>query len=119
LDAIVRAQLRCGGFSDQYGTGPAVFETAYSLLCLTFGRGSRVRASSGKAAAWLVASQCSDGGWPSRPMLRIPLPKTRHPGLVTKWKVGMRGAGNIVRDHRRLFTTAAALMALWEFSNVC
>lgn len=60
----------------------------------------------------LVELQQADGGWPSQPSLRIPLPPNRDPNREGAWRPVRFGPGIDVADQHRTFTTAACVAAL-------
>jgi hypothetical protein len=62
-----------------------------------------------RAIARLAESQENDGGWPSDPIMRIPMPGDRDPDRRRLVRIG---GGIVVRDHHRTFTTAACVAAL-------
>src|SRR5262249_3891116 len=79
------------------------FETALLLsVLLEAGRDAQ------EAIEGLVALQDADGGWPSRPIMRIPLPGDRDPDRPRR----RRPRGIVVRDQHRTFTSAACVAAL-------
>jgi squalene cyclase len=61
----------------------------------------------GRALHWLGTCQLPDGSWAASPALRVPRPDRRHPERLAEWHVDGRGFDSLVRDSRRLFTTAA------------
>jgi squalene cyclase len=65
-----------------------------------------------RAVQDLVALQQADGGWPSRPIMRIPVPADRDPNGEDRWRVVRFGGGIEVSDQNRLFTSAACVAAL-------
>ncbi len=85
----------------------AVFATALSLSILLDAGASR--ATIEPAIAHLVAQQDDDGGWPSGPIMRIPMPNDRNPD---RRRLVHFGRGIVVRDQHRTFTTAACIAAL-------
>ena len=60
----------------------------------------------------LVALQQADGGWPSQPIMRIPVPADTDPNREDRRRVVRFGGGIEVSDQHRLFTTAACVAAL-------
>jgi hypothetical protein len=97
----LRHQADCGG---------SAFATAMSLSILS--RADADPAAIDRVIADLIASQDVDGGWPSEPVLRIPIPADTDPNGERRWRV-VRFAGGIdVADQHRLFTSAACVAAL-------
>jgi squalene-hopene/tetraprenyl-beta-curcumene cyclase len=64
------------------------------------------------ARAWLLAAQTADGSWLPSAELRIPPPHERDPDRVSRWQRHGLGAGSILNDQNRLFTTATVVRAL-------
>jgi squalene cyclase len=89
------------------GAATSAFATALSLSVLLRAgtRGHLVE----RAVSRLVALQEVDGGWPSHPTLRIPLPGDVDPD---RRRPRLGGRGIVVADHRRTFTSAVCVAAL-------
>jgi hypothetical protein len=110
---LMETQRADGSWSDPLAHArPSVFETAFSMLALRPGANPGASAAIGRGTSWLVDAQARDGGWASVPMLMIPSPTARRRRLAARWRVGGLGSCVIVADQHRLFTSAAALMAL-------
>jgi squalene-hopene/tetraprenyl-beta-curcumene cyclase len=110
---LMERQRTDGSWSDPLAhDSPGVFETAFSMLALRHGANLGARAAIERATSWLVDAQARDGGWASTPMLMIPAPTARRRRLSATWRPGGLGSGVIVADQHRLFTSAAALMAI-------
>lgn len=79
-------------------------------------RMSILRRTSSFAAAGLRArledQQSSDGSWPSSARMRIPPPSMLHPEYCRQWDPFGKGISSIVKDRRRIYTTATVLRAL-------
>jgi hypothetical protein len=58
----------------------------------------------------LCALQDDDGGWPSHPIMRVPLPSTVDPERRRRFRFG--GRGLLVADQHRTFTSAVCAGAL-------
>jgi squalene-hopene/tetraprenyl-beta-curcumene cyclase len=99
---VLRSQEADGAWN---ATG--AFATALSLSVLARARAGR--RSLDRAIARLVALQDADGGWPSEPIMRIPLPGDTDPD---KPRLVSLGRGMIFRDQHRTFTSAACIAAL-------
>jgi squalene cyclase len=101
-----RTQASDGGWSAP-GEHTSAFATALclSLLVAAGADGDAVQ----RAAGRLVALQLEDGGWPSRPHMRIPMPSDADPD---RWRPIRLGSGAIVADQHRTFTSAACVAAL-------
>lgn len=65
-----------------------------------------------RAVLRLSALQDVDGGWPSHPMLRIPLPRVVDPDRRPRWPLGTGGGGIVIPDQHRTFTSAVCVAAL-------
>ncbi len=92
------------------GATPSAFVTALSLAVLLRAGGHDEDVQRGLVT--LLAMQHEDGGWPGHASMRIPPPHVAEPDHYEAWRVGELGTGVVVRDHRRLFTTAACLATL-------
>jgi squalene cyclase len=115
---LIEQQGEDGGWCDETDAGPAesgAFATACIVLALLLEPNEAARAAAARAVEWLGRSQRPDGGWPVRPILRIPTPMTRTPDEVENWRIDEEGTGVVVADQRALFTTAAALWAIATF----
>lgn len=118
---ITRAQLADGSWrpaGSPVGEGRA-FSTALALNGLMLGLEASERSGAAleRGARWLLAQQSPDGGWQSHHILRIPHPSTREPWKQTGWREDGRAIGAVIRDHRRLYTTATAFTALSRFER--
>ena len=88
----------------------SAFASALAVSILLRGNAAADRVERGLAR--LVELQQADGGWPSQPSLRIPLPPDRDPNREGPWRPVRFGAGIDVPDQHRTFTTAACVAAL-------
>lgn len=104
-------QLPSGAWAGS-GTERSAFATALSLAVMLHG-GRHVDAVR-RGLAELIGLQQDDGGWPAHALMRIPPPHVAEPDGLESWRVDGLGTGVVVRDHHRLFTTAActAMLAL-------
>jgi squalene cyclase len=84
------------------------FATALSLSILLHAQAPRVCVE--RLASWLAILQDGDGGWPSEPIMRIPLPGDVDPDRLRLVRIG--GPGIVVGDQHRTFTSAACVAAL-------
>jgi squalene-hopene/tetraprenyl-beta-curcumene cyclase len=120
LDAVRRAagwarrrQGSDGGW-DSTGNGRAsAFETALSLsvLAMAMSRLDDQRPLS-RALDTLVGMQQPDGGWPTHPIMRIPVPADASHAADDRWRLVRFDGGIVVQDQHRLFTTATCVAAL-------
>lgn len=101
-----RTQASDGGWSVS-GVDTSAFATALclSLLVVAGADGDAVQ----RAAGRLAALQLDDGGWPSGPYMRIPMPGDADPD---RWRPIRVGSGVVVADQDRTFTSAACVAAL-------
>ena len=110
-DAVGRAAawaLRVEG-----GLDAPAFATALSLSVLLHAGASREAIE--RAIAQLAALQDGDGGWPSHPIMRIPLPGDTNPD---RRRLVHIGRGIVVRDQHRTFTSAACVAVLAHAASV-
>jgi squalene cyclase len=116
-DWVARTQLSDGGWGDSSSTTEAVpFSTALAVRALMLAPGSpRVSEMIRKGAEWLLTRQQTDGSWNSHHILRIPHPSVKEPWKQSDWKRDGRAINAVIRDHRRLYTTATVLIALSDF----
>jgi squalene-hopene/tetraprenyl-beta-curcumene cyclase len=108
-DWALQSQTKDGAW-DMPGEPHSAFATALCLSILV-----KVRAdptSIVRAARHLAGMQDADGGWPSHPILRIPLPRRVDPEKRRPWPFRNRGAGIVICDQHRTFTSAASIAAL-------
>jgi squalene cyclase len=107
----MRSQADDGAWSAP-GAATSAFATALSLSILLHAGASGPPVE--RAISSLVALQDDDGGWPSHPIMRIPLPGDRDPD---GWRLVRLGGGIVVRDQHRTFTSAACAAALALCNN--
>lgn len=108
-DWSIRTEDHDGGWSAS-GVSPSAFATALCLSILARARADCVVLE--RAIERLQALQQDDGGWPSHPILRIPLPGDANPGAGKRWRPIRFASGVVVKDQHRTFTTAACVDAL-------
>ena len=114
-DAVRRAgewALRtqhCDGGWGTTGYPHSAFATAHGLSILTHANADPEPIKRGLRK--LASLQQADGGWPSHPIMRIPVPADTDPNRE-RWRP-IRFAGGIdVADQHRTFTSAACVSAL-------
>ncbi len=116
-DWIAKTQLASGAWSDSPTAEGVPFSTALALKGLMVSPrpsfSDRVR----RGVEWLLADQLTDGSWNSHHILRIPHPSTMEPWKQPYWKPDGKAIGAVIKDHRRLYTTATAFTALSEFDE--
>jgi squalene cyclase len=105
-DWAIRSQADDGAWSAP-GAATSAFATALSLSVLLHARTGRQAVE--RAVSRLAALQEDDGGWPSHPIMRIPLPGDVDPD---RRRLVRLGRGIVVRDQHRTFTSAACVAAL-------
>lgn len=106
-DAVDRAAGWVARSQDAPGAANSTFATALSLSILLEAGASGPWADC--AISKLVSLQDHDGGWPSRPIMRIPLPGTVDPD---RRRLVSFGSGIVAADQHRTFTSAACVAAL-------
>lgn len=96
------------------------FETAMALKILMMIDSSAVDTVEVETGiVWLLNHQAMDGGFYSRPMVRIPELHDKEPWKKQDWELDtITGFGVIGRDQNRFFTTATVLSALTDFLNI-
>ena len=112
---IAGMQMTDGSWSGYEDDKGVPFWTALALRGLMAGHEPDVSRRIIRGVDWLVSSQLADGSWPSGYMLRIPLPSMKDPWNQPFWSLDGRAINALIRDHRRLFTTATAFAALSEY----
>ena len=105
----IRSQAGDGGWSAP-GAPTSAFATALALSVLLHVGASRQPVE--RAISRLAAIQEEDGGWPSHPIMRIPLPGDTDPDRRRRLRLGGLGRGLVIRDQHRTFTSAACVAAL-------
>jgi squalene cyclase len=106
----IRSQAADGGWSTP-GTATSAFATALSLQVLINARANGQWID--HAVSRLAALQDEDGGWPSAPIMRIPLPGDANPdGKHRCRRILGLGNGVVIADQHRTFTSAACVAAL-------
>lgn len=109
----LRGQRRDGGWETPGWTTASALATALSLSVLAAAEVVD-RRSVCRGIDALIRIQQDDGGWPSRPELRIPLPVDRGPARDDRWRPIRFDAGMVVADQHRTFTSATCVAALAE-----
>jgi squalene cyclase len=94
------------------GAATSAFATALSLSILLHAGSAGQQVE--RAISTLAALQDEDGGWPSHPIMRIPLPGDKDPD---RWRLVRLGSGVVVPDQHRTFTSAACVAALARCNN--
>jgi hypothetical protein len=91
------------------------FTTALGLSILVHAGASPKAVDS--AVRRLATLQDADGGWPTHPIMRIPLPSDKAPNRARHGWLGRHGRGICVQDQHRCFTTAVCIDALAVFRD--
>jgi squalene-hopene/tetraprenyl-beta-curcumene cyclase len=115
---ISQTQLSDGSWTDsaQQEFGWA-FSTGLALNGLLSSPKSVFNTQIEKGVKWLIENQLPDGSWASHHILRIPYPWTKEPWNQQSWTYGGKAINALIKDHRRLFSTATAFTALTEYNN--
>ncbi len=116
-DWIARTQLADGGWSDFSTTEGLPFSTALAVRGLVLASRPSFSDKIRNGVEWLLTRQLADGSWSSHHILRIPHPSVKEPWKQPHWKRDGRAINAVIKDHRRLYTTATVLTALSEFEE--
>jgi len=116
-DWIARTQLNTGSWSDSIENECVPFSTALALRGLMLEPRQVLTGKIERGIDWLLTHQRSDGSWDSGYILRIPHPSMKEPWKESFWKRDGRAITAVIKDHRRLFTTATVFKALSEFKE--
>jgi squalene-hopene/tetraprenyl-beta-curcumene cyclase len=114
---IARTQLGSGAWSDSAGSEGVPFSTALALRGLMVAPSPSYTDNTGRGVEWLLTNQLTDGSWDSHHILRIPHPSTMEPWKQPSWTRDGKAINAVIKDHRRLYTTATAFTALSEFDE--
>ena len=117
LDWIARTQLPSGAWSESPSAAGVPFSTALALRGLMASPRPDLSESIWRGAQWLLTDQLADGSWNSHHMLRIPHPSTMEPWKQSYWNPDGKAIDAVIKDHRRLYTTATAFTALSELEE--
>jgi squalene cyclase len=110
---IAQSQLSDGSWTDSPDQESGwAFSTALALTGLLLTPQKIFNAQTKNGVNWLIEHQLSDGSWAPNHILRIPYPWTKDPWNQQSWKTDGKAINAVIKDHRRLFTTATALAAL-------
>lgn len=104
----LRTQDDHGGWT--VGGSRSAFATAMALGILV--NGATTGAPIERAVGCLAALQLPCGGWPSGPIMRIPVPAQMYPEQDERWRPIRFSGGVDVVDQHSLFTSAACVAAL-------
>jgi squalene-hopene/tetraprenyl-beta-curcumene cyclase len=118
---ITGTQLRDGGWSpDTAAIEGRPFSTALAVagLAQASARSSADQTSLRRGLEWLLSRQLEDGSWGHGHILRIPHPSMKEPWKQPSWNRDGKAINAVIKDHRRLFTTATALAALSEIEEM-
>lgn len=116
-DWIARTQLASGAWGDATESGGAPFSTALAIRGMMVAPRPGLSESTRRGVEWLLADQLTDGSWNSHHILRIPHPSTMEPWKQQRWNRDGKAINAVIKDHRRLYTTATAFTALSEFEE--
>jgi len=116
-DWIARTQLSSGAWSESPSAAGVPFSTALALRGLTAAPRPDLSESIWRGAQWLLTDQLADGSWNSHHMLRIPHPSTMEPWKQSYWNPEGKAINAVIKDHKRLYTTATAFTALSELEE--
>ena len=116
-DWIAKTQLTDGSWSDFTTPEGVPFSTALALKGLMLepklADSDKIR----KGVEWLLTHQLADGSWPPYYLLRIPHPSMKEPWKYPLWIRDGKAINSVIKDHRRLFSTATVFSTLSEFDR--
>ncbi len=120
IQRVVSRQSEDGSWGEATLGKNSAFETGLAIRCLLSLDEALVRSSPVKRGIiWLLNHQNTDGGWDSRPMMRIPFGGERAPWNRREWKLDLRkGLGILIRDENLTFTTATVLGTLRSYLSL-
>jgi squalene cyclase len=115
---IAQAQLPDGSWTDSpiQESGWA-FSTGLALSGLLATPQTILEPQVKDGVRWLVEHQLFDGGWSPHHILRIPYPWTKDPWNQESWIEDGKAINAVIKDHRRLFTTATVFTALNQYKK--
>jgi len=116
-DWIARTQLDTGSWSESIENECEPFSTALALKGLMIEPRPTLSGKIELGVEWLLTHQRYDGSWDSGYILRIPHPSMKEPWKESSWKRDGRAITAVIKDQRRLFTTATVFTALSEFKK--
>lgn len=116
-DWITKTQLASGAWSDSPTAEGVPFSTALALRGLMVAPRPGFSDSIRRGVEWLLTDQLTDGSWNSHHILRIPHPSTIEPWKQSYWNRDGKAINAVIKDHRRLYTTATAFAALSQFEE--
>jgi squalene cyclase len=115
---IARTQLASGGWSESPTPDAGwPFSTALALRSLMVTYNPNYSQNIRLAVDWLLNHQLDDGSWEYNHILRIPHPSMKEPWNQSCWKTDGKAINAVIKDQRRLYTTATVFAALSEFEN--
>jgi hypothetical protein len=115
-DWIAHSQLDDGGWSDS-AKESLPFSTALATRGLMLIHRQGVLDKIRTGIEWLFTNQLADGIWDSSYIIIIPNTSMKEPWKQTNWKRDRRDLNSLIKDHRRLYTTATVYIALAEFQE--
>jgi squalene-hopene/tetraprenyl-beta-curcumene cyclase len=116
-DWIARTRLGSGAWSDSPGAEGVPFSTALALRGLMVAPGRSFSDDIERGVEWLLTDQLTDGSWNSHHILRIPHPSTVEPWKQQNWNRDGKAINAVIKDQRRLYTTATVFTALSGFDE--
>lgn len=114
---IAKTQLINGSWNDSTTSEGVPFSTALALkglmLAPRLADSDKIRIG----VEWLLTHQLVDGSWSPYYLLRIPHPSMKEPWKYPLWRRDGKVINAIIKDHRRLYSTATVFSALSEFKD--
>jgi Squalene cyclase len=115
---IAQTQLSDGSWTDSPDQESGwAFSTGLALNGLLSSPKAVFDAQIKEGIRWLIESQLPDGSWAPHHILRIPYPWTKDPWSQQTWNIDGKAINALIKDHRRLFTTATVFAALNEYNR--
>ncbi len=115
---IAQSQMENGAWSNSPDSNEdSPFQTALGLGGLLIEPSKTSIEKIKNSAKWLLDQQLSDGSWNCSHILRIPHPAMKEPWNHQYWTKNGRAINALIKDHKRLFTTATVYRTLKEYEN--
>ncbi len=115
---IAQTQLSDGSWTDSKDQESGwAFSTALALNGLLAAPKIVFDTQTKNGVKWLIENQLLDGSWAANHILRIPYPWTKDPWNQQSWNADGRAINAVIKDQRRLFTTATVFTALNQYQK--
>jgi squalene cyclase len=111
-DWVARTQLDDGSWGNPIQNGSLPFSTGLALSALMVEPRPDLSGRIAQGIDWLLDHQLSDGSWAPGHILRIPHPSVKEPWNESFWRIDGKAINAVIKDHRRIFSTATVFTAL-------